>query len=627
MKAFIFYFLELVVISGSLYGYYHFFLKNKKFHRYNRFYLLLLVLFSILVPLLHIPVFVSEEVANSSLVANTLTNLSITTNLPLKDIPATIVETPSSFDWNLLAKYIYLVIAFGGMIRVFYGIYLLARLKQKNQEKKIGKIVFINTSEQGTPFSFFRWLFWNSEIKTDSPEGKQIFRHELFHIKQKHSADIVLMELLNAVAWVNPVFSLVKKELRVIHEFLADEYAVEDHDSSDYAELLLMQTLHTKHPLTNPFFHNHVKRRIMVLMFSKKPAYQYLRKMLVLPMALFLFGLFAFNYKKIENAVAYKSSQGNVIKNFSVSQTVFKKEVNNPFTFQAIKSIDTVGKPLVILDNIQQKANSVDEILKKIVVQDIESINVLKGDAAIKKYGEKAKDGAIEIVTKKTLTSNANPDSRLQIIFDKVEIPASFPGGEEAFKRYISSKFPVAAESSIRGKVKYWFDVSFIVDTNGHLLNVMTIDNDNSYYAQQAVQLIRKGPPWIPAIQNGHVVNSRVVQHIEFYTELQSKYDESTVPYTSVIDKHEISAKDLRSYTVNQLLRIPENSEIISYVFTIDNDKDIIQIANTGNKFSQATLDVLNSIIDNRLITIDNIRIRENDREKKIPSRIWFVTK
>ena len=68
-------------------------------------------------------------------------------------------------------------------------------------------------------------------------------KHELFHIQQKHSWDIIYLELLTIICWLNPFFYFIKKEIKVIHEFLADQYASDQQNKGEYAELLLMQVL------------------------------------------------------------------------------------------------------------------------------------------------------------------------------------------------------------------------------------------------------------------------------------------------------------------------------------------------------------------------------------------------
>jgi TonB-dependent SusC/RagA subfamily outer membrane receptor len=156
----------------------------------------------------------------------------------------------------------------------------------------------VSTNDSQAPFSFFNWLFWNQEIELKSNKGEQVFRHELFHIHQKHSLDIVFLEVVSMVFWINPFFHLIKKETRAIHEFLADQYALDNGEKWNYAETLLMYALQTKHSLVNPFFHNQIKRRIAMITNPQKTSHQYLRKLLVLPVAAVVVTLFAFSYHK-----------------------------------------------------------------------------------------------------------------------------------------------------------------------------------------------------------------------------------------------------------------------------------------------------------------------------------------
>ena len=146
-----------------------------------------------------------------------------------------------------------------------------------------------------------------SKNRPRSEKGEQVFRHELFHIEQKHSLDVVYMELLTIIFWINPFLHLIKKEIKVIHEFLADQFAVTQSKNWEYAELLLMQSLGTQHHLANPFFYNQIKRRIAMITSSQKTSYQYLRKIMVLPVATIVVALFAFSYKNKKENVSLSS--------------------------------------------------------------------------------------------------------------------------------------------------------------------------------------------------------------------------------------------------------------------------------------------------------------------------------
>lgn len=215
MNQLLFYLLQVIAASGLLYGYYHFALRNKKFHRYNRFYLLIAIVASSLIPFLSIPVYFSSNETGSSVVLQTLQVIS--SPAVKETISPVLPIEPVNSTWFTAEKLVYLfyVLAFLlFLIRVLISLNKIRDIINRNPAEQIDKIKFINTDEPGTPFSFFRWLFWNRKIELHSEKGEQIFRHELFHIQQKHSWDIIFMELVSTIFWINPFFHLIKKELK-----------------------------------------------------------------------------------------------------------------------------------------------------------------------------------------------------------------------------------------------------------------------------------------------------------------------------------------------------------------------------------------------------------------------------
>jgi N-acetylmuramoyl-L-alanine amidase len=298
MKSILIYFLQSILASGILYGYYHLVLRNKKFHQYNRFYLLASLVISVLIPFLNIPVYFEDTEIRSSVVLQTLQTISSSGyENDVVTAPIAAPQLHSAFDWSLVLYCLYAMAVIILLGRVLLSLKKIRVIISTHPVEELEGIRFVNTMEPGTPYSFFRWLFWNKKIELRSPRGEQIFRHEIFHIQQKHSCDIIFMELLTAVCWINPFFHLIKKELKAIHEFLADQFASDRAEKWEYAELLLMQALNTKQQLVNPFFHNQIKRRIAMITNPKKTSHRYLRKILVLPVAAFVLTLFAFKYK------------------------------------------------------------------------------------------------------------------------------------------------------------------------------------------------------------------------------------------------------------------------------------------------------------------------------------------
>ena len=277
MNQIFFYLLQVIAASGLLYGYYHFALRNKKFHRYNRFYLLMSVVISSFIPFLNIPVYFSEKETESSVMLQTWQVISSASLSSESTTISTTIQNDSTISkWLTAENMVYLVYLFilsFFLLRILISLSKIRMIIKSNPAEQLDKIKFINTNEPGTPFSFFRWLFWNRKIELHSEKGEQIFRHELFHIQQKHSWDIIFIELVSTIFWINPFFYLIKKELKAIHEFLADEFAVKENKNWQYAELLLMQALNTNNHLVNPFFHNQIKRRLAIVRESSASAY------------------------------------------------------------------------------------------------------------------------------------------------------------------------------------------------------------------------------------------------------------------------------------------------------------------------------------------------------------------
>ena len=483
-------FLEMTISSGILYTYYHFFLRNSRFHQYNRFYLLGIVAISLLVPFLHIPIYFSFG-SQQTPVMETLQALSFNAN----------VTTGSSINGNGI-EWTTLLFIFYGMVGCFLLIRLLLSLKKlrsivrHNPVEDLEGIYFVRTNEPGTPFSFFRWMFWDNRIELDSPKGDRVFRHEVFHIQQRHSRDILFLEIVGMLCWINPFFYLIKKELKAIHEFLADKFAAGETEKWEYAELLLMQALKTKHSLVNPFFHNQIKRRIAMITKPQTTEQQYLSKILVLPIAILIIFLFAFTYRskaqkttteplkisqrvmevtldtaprpgvirvesssfRIKTSPASKNEKPLVIINDKEtdvkslndatieggSMMIYEKGSpealsygekgkdgvmifkNAKITMTArpapVKPFLTLSdaEPLIVVDNEIQEIRGT-AALTKISPETIKSIRVFKDTAATTKYGEKGKNGAIEILLKPVKEKVTVVDEQIQEIEEQVK--------------------------------------------------------------------------------------------------------------------------------------------------------------------------------------------------------------
>lgn len=286
---FLLYLGKVMLCSGILLGYYWLFLRNKRFHHYNRFYLQATLLVSVVLPFLRIPVLNQPQNVVNQAVYQTIEVLTV--NYGEEEVAA---KAPGLMARLLtFENVLYLFYAVGIAILLWTLVRSLLYIRQISKKypfERVSGLKFFTTTEPGTPFSFFRSIFWNKDLAFNSHDGQQIFRHELFHVQQKHSTDIILTEIVTAFFWFNPFFHLLKKELKAIHEFLADQYAISNSDRYAYAELLVLQTLKANHiPISNYFFQNHIKRRIAMITNNHSARYSYGSRLMALPLLALLF--------------------------------------------------------------------------------------------------------------------------------------------------------------------------------------------------------------------------------------------------------------------------------------------------------------------------------------------------
>lgn len=295
MPVIFYYILKVILCSGILYGYYLLVLRNRVFHRWNRFFLLSIIPVSLVFPLAKINLVHNPASDTSNQVIKLLNVVSVGD----ETIISTSADTPALISGSVLIVAVYLLVTLVLLLMLFNMLYSLNRMIRKSAAQYIQDIRLIDTEVKGTPFSFFNNIFWdNKKIDIESAAGQQIFKHELAHVKEKHSADKLFINITLIFFWCNPFFWLIRRELGLIHEFIADHKAVEDSDTSALAAMIL-QAAYPQHNLgiTNSFFSSSIKRRILMLTKMKNPKVNYISRILVLPLLTFLFTAFAIKVK------------------------------------------------------------------------------------------------------------------------------------------------------------------------------------------------------------------------------------------------------------------------------------------------------------------------------------------
>lgn len=297
------YAIKVAACAGILTAYYWLLLRNKKFHQYNRFFILLAFLLSLCLPFLQIPVFNNAASTNNALLT-TLQTISVN---EFEETATVYFTKQNSWHWFTMWNIVFVVYALGCLL--FFYLFLKAliyilRISNKYSYQAIGDVQLYQTNEPASPFSFFKKIFWKNNLSLTDEKGSQIFRHEMYHVRHGHSFDIIITEIITIFFWWNPFFYILRRELKTIHEFLADQHAISHHNKFDYASLLVTQSLHLKaSSITHPFFHNALKRRIAMITKNKNTRFQYISKILALPLLALV--VTAFAIKKVNNPLSH----------------------------------------------------------------------------------------------------------------------------------------------------------------------------------------------------------------------------------------------------------------------------------------------------------------------------------
>jgi TonB-dependent SusC/RagA subfamily outer membrane receptor len=434
MIAFAYYLLKMFVCSGLLFLYYHLALRNKIFHQWNRFYLLTAIIISIAVPFLQFNIW-SEP-------AGTVQDIKLLQVVYSADeyvAKATAGGTYLSLDqWISI---LYSLISVSVLIIFILTLIKIYSIIKSHSVMSFDDIKFVNTEEKNAPFSFLNYVFWNRQIDLNSASGEQIFQHELVHVREKHSFDKLFTQVVLIVFWCNPSFWLIRRELKMIHEFIADKKSVGQSDAHAFAAMILHAAYpqHYSH-LTNQFFSSSIKRRLAMLTKNTNLKISYLSRMLALPLMAFLIVAFTIKEKnnlkaenKLENVKSFPIADTTEItldKNTEIAKYLDEKiklinNLNVPGNNDVQELIKEINKrtdkdsstprPLIVIDGKEIDNKNLNELNQLISPEKIKSIDIIKDESAISKYGKKGEHGVIEITTKKAAGAEPLTEGRIRL--------------------------------------------------------------------------------------------------------------------------------------------------------------------------------------------------------------------
>ena len=269
MESLVVYIIKCVLVSGLLASYYVLALRGRRMHGFNRFYLLSSVVVALVLPLVHIP---WAPWAASPV---TVQRVFVTPTAPVKSGGA---------FWRWLAMGGSVTVSIVLLLVSFAKITALYKLKRASRCTLMDGYELVETDAPGTPFSFFRNLFWRSGADRDDDVNRKILAHELAHIRGRHSFDIIGMQMAVCVFWMNPFFAYMRRELTLVLEFEADAASGAEGDPEALARMLLQAYQGGPSPaLANGFFYSPIKRRLIMITNTQPGRRAWMRKALVAP--------------------------------------------------------------------------------------------------------------------------------------------------------------------------------------------------------------------------------------------------------------------------------------------------------------------------------------------------------
>lgn len=453
------------------------------------------------------------------------------------------------------------------IITVFFLVRLSIRtlqiiwIKQHTTQTNIENYPVCVLRTQTMPFSFFNWVFINPNMH-NTTEMHEIMTHELIHVRQKHSIDIIFSEIICAFCWFNPMVWMLKKEIHQNLEFIVDQQVVKTGiDIKSYQYHLLRLAYHPgKSTIANQFNVSPLKTRIIMLNTKQSPKIKLIAYTLVIPLIL----LFIF----VNNAGAIISNATSNVELKSVMEKISGivplNDAHMPLNPQPLPTLQSPPTHTALLPkDFEIKGILVDKESNKPLagvniiiwgtttgtISDIDGVFRLKiheGDSILFShigytglaYAAKTKNndiGTLQMKRKREeldeivvvgygTRANRIPRTDNQPrqatfgedeVFMVVEEMPEFPGGQQELMNFIAKniKYPVEAqENGIQGRIA----CTFIVDASGNIVNAKVARSVDPSLDSEALRIVYSMPKWKPGRQRGKAVPVEYTVPINF---------------------------------------------------------------------------------------------------------------
>jgi tonB family C-terminal domain len=474
------YLLKLNIALIALFGFYKLMFSSDTFFSWRRASLIGMYFVAMLVPGLNCSYWINKSVGMVSM-ANEYAAIVL---------PAVTV-TPGgggSIGWETTAMTIYTMVACLFLLRFFWQLVSIVRLRNKCRTTDInGTKVYLLESDEG-PFSFFNWIFINP-TKHNRQETDEIMTHELAHCRQLHSIDVLFTELFAIVFWANPFVWLLKREVRLNLEYLADNNVLAGGTDSKKYQYHLLGLAYRKNVATisNNFNVLPLKKRIKMMNKKRTKRIAKVKYALYIPLAAAL--LVVSNIETVARDIA------NVAKAMPMAKASVKQETMVDLSFS--------NKATVAVES-RKNVQSTEAIERKDNKMEVQADN-RNSEMSAQKVEETTEVANEESVEK-------GPKKSPKKVYDHIENMPTFNGNLNQWLVQ-NMKYPVEAmNKKEQGKVI----VQFIVSKNGEVSEPKIIRSVSPALDKEACRIVLAMPKWNPGKLKGKPIAVRFVLPITF---------------------------------------------------------------------------------------------------------------
>ena len=534
MGLFFVYILKSSVCLAIFYLFYRLLLARETFHRFNRFSLLGILLLSCLLPLVEVSVKQETEVHQTMLTLEQLLMMADAVNATEAGARA---ET-ATVIWIQVALLVYLAGIVFFAFRNVYSLVRLLMLLKSGKKEDIGsylpgrkeRVTLIVHNCDIAPFS---WMGYIVISRKDLEEnGREILIHELAHIHNRHSWDLLVADVCIFFQWFNPASWLLKQELQNIHEFEADETVIKEGvDAKQYQLLLIKKAVGTRlYSMANSFNHSSLKKRITMMLKEKSNPWARVKYLYVLPLAALAVTAFA------------------------------RPEVS------------------AVTDEISSaKVNDLAEMVKTNLPESV-----------VEAVKDTLPPGVIHV------PQEVKDDLKGTPVFEVVEQMPEYPdGGMAGLMEYFKKnmRYPEAAkEAGMQGRVT----VQFVVNKDGSISGAKVLRSVEPDFDAEAIRLVNAMPKWKPGMQDGKPVAVKYTVPVKFMLdELNEKVRQknlaiimeeiSAAAYSDMlilVDGREVTPEILQALNPSRIQSfsiLKDPSEIIAK-YTTDKSKKAVML-------------------------------------------------